>query len=272
LKKHDTGRVKLEKPRGILHVRAEEAKKGVSRYWPAPDLAPFIEHFWIVRWDLSEARTAETVPHPSVHMAFETSGRAEIIGVMDRKFSRVIQGRGRVVGTKFRPGGFRTFLDRSVAGITNKTPRVEEVFGKSARHLGRDVIAIDDDLEGIAVIESFLRGRKPKADETLTLVQAIAARIAGDRSLTRVEQIVSEFRTNLRALQRIFKDYAGVSPKWIIQRYRLLEAAERMAEGTKVAWADLALDLGYADQAHFIRHFKRFVGRTPADYTKSLRV
>ena len=58
----------------------------------------------------------------------------------------------------------------------------------------------------------------------------------------------------------------GVSPKWLIQRYRLLEATERLAEGTVVDWADLALDLGYADQAHFIRDFRSMVGRTPAEY------
>jgi len=264
------GRVKHEKPRGILNVRADEAKRGVARYWPAPDLAPFIEHFWIVRWSLTSPQVAETVPHPSVHMALETTGRAEILGVMDRKFSRTIEGRGRVVGTKFRPGGFRTFFNRPVSDLSNTSKPVEDVFGRAARHLHRDVMASDDDLEGIAVIESFLRTREPKADASMTLAQSIAARIAEDRGITRVEQVVSDFGTNLRTLQRIFKDYVGVSPKWIIQRYRLLEAAERMAEGKKVVWVDLALDLGYSDQAHFIRDFRRFIGRTPAEYAKSL--
>jgi len=68
----------------------------------------------------------------------------------------------------------------------------------------------------------------------------------------------------------LFDDYVGVSPKWVIQRYRLHEAAERIARGGVEDFADLALELGYADQAHFIRDFKKLVGRSPAEYARSL--
>jgi AraC-like DNA-binding protein len=108
------------------------------------------------------------------------------------------------------------------------------------------------------------------ADDGVALSGRVAARIAEDRGVTRVEQLVGEFQVGRRALQRLFRDYVGVSPKWVIQRYRLLDAAERVAAGTAVPWADLALDLGYADQAHFIRDFKRLVGRSPADYARRL--
>jgi AraC-like DNA-binding protein len=132
------------------------------------------------------------------------------------------------------------------------------------------VLATDDDREGIAAIESFLRGLEPRADEPMALCGRVAARVADDRGITRVEQLVREIGTGLRRLQRVFGEYVGVGPKWVIQRYRLLDAAERVAAGTFVDWADLALELGYADQAHFIRDFKRLVGRTPADYAKGL--
>ncbi|MEO8360687.1 MAG: helix-turn-helix domain-containing protein [Vicinamibacteria bacterium] len=270
MKKSDTARIKTDKPRGILNVRAAEASTGVSRYWPSPDLAPFIEHFWIVRWDLPRPVVAETVPHPSVHMTIETSGRAEIGGVMDSKFSRTIEGKGRVVGTKFRPGAFRPFVGHSVADFTNRTLAISDVFGPRAKSLSIDVLEHDDDLKGAEIIEVFLRALQPVADETMLLTGRIAARIAEDRSITRVDQLVREFDTPARQLQRVFKDYVGVSPKWIIQRYRLIEASERMAAGTVVDWADLALELGYSDQAHFIRDFKRFVGRTPAEYARRL--
>jgi AraC-like DNA-binding protein len=39
-----------------------------------------------------------------------------------------------------------------------------------------------------------------------------------------------------------------------------------MDDGDVVDWSSLALDLGYFDQAHFIRDFKALVGRTPGDY------
>ena len=69
-----------------------------------------------------------------------------------------------------------------------------------------------------------------------------------------------------RSLQRLFREYVGVTPKWVLQRVRLHEAAERMADGDSDCAAALALDLGYFDQAHFIKDFKAIVGRSPSEY------
>ena len=68
-----------------------------------------------------------------------------------------------------------------------------------------------------------------------------------------------------RELDHLFREYVGVKPKWVLERIRLHEAAERMADGES-DWPALALDLGYFDQAHFIKAFKAVVGRSPADY------
>lgn len=103
-------RVKHDPPRGILNLRSGEAFDGLSRYWPSGDPAPFVEHYWIVRWNLSEPRVVETLPHPSVHMVLESSGSSEIVGLMRKRFSRMLEGRGWVLGTRFRPGGFRPFV------------------------------------------------------------------------------------------------------------------------------------------------------------------
>jgi AraC-like DNA-binding protein len=270
LNERDRVRVKHDKPRGILNVRAAEATNGLSRYWPSAELAPFVEHYWIVRWNLSKPRVAETVPHPSIHMTLESRGTSEIVGVMRTKFSRLLEGRGRVVGTKFHPGAFRRFVKQPVSAFTDRRFPVREVFGAGARDLGEQVLGCADDREGIAIIESFLRGLNPSPDDGMTLAGRVAQRIADDRGITRVDQLAREFSTGVRQLQRLFKEYVGVSPKWVIQRYRLLDAAERVAAGTIVNWADLALELGYADQAHFIRDFKRLVGRSPAEYARRL--
>jgi AraC-like DNA-binding protein len=120
------------------------------------------------------------------------------------------------------------------------------------------------------VVERFLRARHPRVDDAMILARRIAACIVEERSITRVAQLVEEFGINQRALQRLFRSYVGVGPKWVIQRYRLLEAADRVATGRVISWADLSLELGYADQAHFIREFKKLVGLSPADYARRL--
>ena len=86
-----------------------------------------------------------------------------------------------------------------------------------------------------------------------------------DPAITRVEHLCAHAGYSKRTLQRLFREYVGVTPKWVLDRIRLHEAAERMADGG-ADWASMALDLGYFDQAHFIKAFKAVVGRSPADY------
>ena len=90
-----------------------------------------------------------------------------------------------------------------------------------------------------------------------------------DREITRVADVVSRTGIGERRLQRLFAEYVGASPKWVIRRYRLHEAAERLAEDVDVDLAALALDLGYFDQAHFARDFRAIVGRPPASYARN---
>src|SRR5262245_42186740 len=59
LNERDKVRIKGERPRGILNVTSEEAMQAAVRYWPSAALAPFVEHYWIVRWDLESPQVAE---------------------------------------------------------------------------------------------------------------------------------------------------------------------------------------------------------------------
>jgi AraC-like DNA-binding protein len=87
-----------------------------------------------------------------------------------------------------------------------------------------------------------------------------------------VDDVVNRMGLNKRSLQRLFSQYVGVSPKWVIKRDRLHEATEQLTSGSVVNWAKLAQDLGYFDQAHFIKDFKNIVGSTPAEYAKAIGI
>lgn len=69
----------------------------------------------------------------------------------------------------------------------------------------------------------------------------------------------------------MFRTYVGAGPKWVIMRYRLQEAVSELDEG-KRDWARLAADLGYFDQAHFVRDFKALLGKTPTEYVNEGRI
>jgi AraC-like DNA-binding protein len=98
-------------------------------------------------------------------------------------------------------------------------------------------------------------------------VAAVARVAEADRSVRRLEDLSSLAGVTERTLQRMFAEHAGLTPAWVIRRYRILEAAEQARlHGVDVSWADLAADLGYSDQAHLVRDFRAHLGTTPAAY------
>jgi AraC-like DNA-binding protein len=271
LKKRDMLKPKLETPRGLLHVGGAEPDPRLERFEAGERLRPFVEHYWAVTWEEQPPIKRETVPHPSIHLVLEPD-RAELHGLYQRRFSRVIEGSGRVLGTKFRPGGFRAFVKESVAQLTGKIVAPATIFGTSFHNLEAEVARCGQARDAFELVDSYLTEFEPVVTAELGRISEIVQLIVSDRAITRVEMLTERFDMGLRQLQRIFRDYVGVGPKWVIQRYRLVEAAARLnGRDDSVDFAGLALDLGYSDQSHFIRDFKKMVGMTPADYRKSLQ-
>jgi AraC-like DNA-binding protein len=86
---------------------------------------------------------------------------------------------------------------------------------------------------------------------------------------TTVAELAERHAVTPRTLQRAFADFVGVGPKWVLKRYRMHEAAERIAAGEASDGASLALDLGYFDQSHFIRDFTAQIGLPPSAYERA---
>lgn len=88
--------------------------------------------------------------------------------------------------------------------------------------------------------------------------------------MARANALAERSGLNKRSLQRLFQHFVGVSPKWVIKRYRLHEAVAQLQAGVPVRLAQLALDLGYFDQAHFINEFTALVGKPPGEYMRTV--
>jgi hypothetical protein len=122
--RHAMIRRKIEPPRGVLKTAGAHPRHfRHERYHPSRDLESYVEHYWVVEWDLRGQAPvrAETLPHPSVHMIFEQAGRSQIRGAARAKFSRVLNDKGGVFAVKFTPAGFipsRMFQCRD-----SRTPR-----------------------------------------------------------------------------------------------------------------------------------------------------
>ena len=200
-------------------------------------------------------------------MIFEEDG-AVVSGVQTRKFARVIQGCSQVFGVKFRAGGFRPFLGEAVSTLADHVIPARRVFGIDIAALRAVLISSAKEAEKVEAAGAFFLARVPKPDKTVALADQLVTRILNETAIKTVDDLAACAGMGKRSLQRIFNEYVGVSPKWVIRRYRLHEVMERLNFGALPHWAQLALELGYFDQAHLINDFKSILGYSPTQYQK----
>lgn len=225
---------------------------------PAPDLAAFVERYWVADWDYPQPYRQKIVPYPNVHLTVRPGGDPEVHGVASRHVVRVLEGVGRVVGVAFRPGAFRPFLQAPVASLTDRAVPAADVPGLPP---GRPDEPVD-----AASVERWLRTALPEPDAAGMRAGEVVALVATEPGITRVDQLATRSGTGIRGLQRLFAEHVGVGPKWVVRRYRLHEVTERMARGATADWARVAAELGYADQAHLTRDFTAVFGEPPTAY------
>ncbi len=266
--------------RGVLRPVATARVADLRRDAPVhPALEPFVERYWSVRWDRSGQPPfrSEVLSHPSVNLSVEEGTALRfgaalpavlLHGVVTRRFSVDLTGAGRVTAAKFRPGGWVAFGGRQPArdGVALLAdPRLD------AGGLLAAVLAEEDDDARAAVLDAGLAPLAPEPAPVYTELQALLGRMAADRELVRVDQVAALAATSVRSLQRLFAGYVGVSPKSVLARYRLQDAAAAIDAGGVHDLAGLAASLGWFDQAHFSRDFRAVVGVPPSAYLARTR-
>jgi len=259
-------------PRGLLRTNGRAGTSEHQRVLPDLRLRPMIAHFWWVSWSFPEPFVTETLPHPSVHLTFESaSARGEIGGPAPGRFVRTLEGSGHVFGIKFRPAAFQPLLGAALSTLQGTTLAIERVFGTAGIALGKAMQRATDFEARIELAEAFFLPRARPLPSEVERMRDLVERMADDRSLVRVEDAAALVELDVRALQRRFRRYVGVTPKWVLMRYRLHEAVERLKGKRPPSLAALAAELGYTDQAHFARDFKAVVGRTTAEFARNER-
>jgi AraC-like DNA-binding protein len=283
--------------RGVLHPDLAATRFALARTRPCAALAPFVDFYWILRWDLRGQPPHEQtiLPHPNVNLAFEAHG-AGIYGVDRRLFTRVLAGQGMVFGVRFRAGCFRPFWQAPISQLTDRVVPAARLFGAGAEQTRQAIMlaggqvpgagkadrsgsgvsgggdgslaggSAGADAEMAAYAEALLGGVLPGPDPVAEQAADLVARITADPALRRVDELSAASGLTVRSLQRLFAHYVGANPKWVMRRARLHEAAERADSGELVDWAELAADLGYADQAHLTRDFTDTIGVSPTRY------
>jgi len=207
------------------------------------------------------------LPHPNVYLVLEDR-RLTISGVSTRKFTRILAGEAFAFGVKFRPGGFRPFLQASVCSLTDRVVPANFFFGADGDELEATLNSASKEDELVDALDTFFLHHVPEPDQNVELADRLVSVILDQPHIRTVDDLAEETSLSKRSLQRLFKEYVGIPPKWVIRRYRLHELIARLDAGDPLNWPDLALELGYFDQAHLIHDFRTMTGYSPAGYQR----
>lgn len=251
---------------GLRHFR-------LDRRPPSAGLVPWVDRYWVARWNLAPGTryTQRVLSHPAVNVVITEAGAA-IHGVQRRPTDRELSGQGWAVGIMFRPAGFHPFVDRPLTALADRSVALDQLVAPAmVRDLVTAMAAAPDVEDRTAIADRFVadlpRRASPRSEELSGLIE----RAAGDPCTTRADALAAELGISPRQLQRRFAELVGVSPKWVIRRYRLYDVAEQAARGDDVRWADVAASLGYSDQAHLVRDFTAAFGVPPGRYAQACR-
>jgi len=240
---------------------------------PVPDeLSDLARWFWIPRWDLAPGRVSrqELLPFPASNLVVEPGGVA-LAGPATRISQRELRGTGWAVGALLRPAGVGALAIDPVAArdaeLPFAAPSLHAAVSSAMRHadeaVGRE--------RAVAAYADWLRvrARARPASEAGLLANAMEAVISEDRGIRRVEQLSERLGVSTRRVQRLAQRFIGLPPLAVIRRYRLQEAAERLRRNQELTVAQVAADLGYADQAHLASDFRQVLGLTANAYRRS---
>ncbi len=215
---------------------------------PPPDLAPWVACLWT-----TTARGGVILPDGCVDLVWRGDGLI-VAGPATGAIESPVPLGTTVFGVRFRLG---------VAGAALGVPAVEfaDLSVDAEAVLGRDA---GDRVAGggMPALLELVRARLRPVDPLDR-----AAALAMARPETRVAELGAALGVSERQLRRRFLDAVGYGPKTlgrVLRFQRFLQLS-----GERADLARLALDAGYADQAHLTRETRRLSGRTPAELVAS---
>lgn len=170
----------------------------------------------------------------------------------------------RCFGMKMQPGIQFKFLQKDITELVGSRVPLSEFLEVSSfeQRLGE----LDCFSEMIGAARRFFSGQK--IAPVHTIASNTAKLIVSAPGSQRVSEMVESLGYSQRYVNNIFKHYFGVSVKKYSDIIRA-QAAINYLESTDVM--DVIIDLGYYDQAHFIRDFKQYTSLTPKSFVEQVR-
>jgi AraC-like DNA-binding protein len=165
--------------------------------------------------------------------------------------------------------GARLFLGRPLKDLRNRAIALDDLFGPDARRLDSELYDAPTWDARFAILDRELGVRMRAARAPAPAASWIWRRLVETGGRVSIGALVDEVGFSQRHLIAQFREEIGLSPKALARVLRFGRAIRIIKRGGDVRLAEIALDCGYYDQAHFSRDFHAFAGVTPTELLRS---
>lgn len=223
----------------------------------APALRDVFACVWTHRMPEAAAPPVIVTPDGTIDLQW-VEGGLRIAGPDKEPQTEIIPAGTAIVGYRFHPGKARTWLGLSMSEITSRRVGLDTLWGARGRRLSES-ISDAEDVER-ALIE--IRRDDMSGDRVMRAAFALIAQ-GPPPGAPLIPWLGRSLQMSERSLRRRFDEHFGYGPKTLdrILRYQRFRRLRRASPGAPTAL--LALDAGYADQAHLVRESRRLTGLTP---------
>jgi AraC-like DNA-binding protein len=227
------------------------------REHPAPAaLTPWLQCTWEHQAD--GARPAKRVlPDGCIDVIWSRAAGTEIVGANTTAFLVPLAVSACVVGARLRPGAAPALLGVAAEAVRDVSLPIGEVLGSEGERLA---MSLDEHPDPVLALEQALLARATRSERPDPLVRA--AVIGLERPGVAVSRLAGELGVSERQLRRRVCGAVGYGPKRLVRVLRLERALAAARAGGDLA--RVALDAGYADQAHFCGDCRELAGVSPS--------
>lgn len=254
-----------------------------TRISPHPAVAEFIECYWMMYSDDTLPVIEKIIP----------DGFTELIFNYRDVYQSQISGHWSLQSPNLLAGQLRTYFYLKNTGATGSVAiklqptALTQLFGLSMDQYVDQIIDLDSLAHPVlktlsaqistavhlqhtqqvdvikALLDNYFTSLIPTA--TANPLKQPLALIFQSNGIVNVAEMASTAGLSERQLERLFKKYIGLSPKYYARIIRFNYIFE-LIKSKQITWAEVVYQSGYYDQSHFIRNFKAFTGEDPSAY------
>ncbi len=255
------------------------------RYTPGPPLCDFVELFWLYQGTPAKPHAKERLlPDGSVELVINL--REDEIRVYDREETDCYQrlkgsivcgphsqffvidtaSQESVMGIHFKPGGAFPFLGVPTVAVRNLHVSLDDLWGGAAARLRQRLLEAPTPEGKFDVLEKALLARAGGRLGHHPAVAYALKEFQGKPGIRTIAEVSSQMGFSAKRFIQVFSQEVGLTPKLFCRVRRFQRVIRGLAAGRSVEWADVAVEGGYYDQAHFIHDFNAFSGINPSTY------